>query len=190
MKYARNKSIMNAPPRPSLWQNFILCLTKKYADFSGKSSRREFWGFNLFLFLGAFFFSFMGTVITLASLPWKEFLSTDNQEVFYEIAQERFMYFIIIIQAVSFVFYLPFWSAIIRRLRDAGFHTAWGYGYMALGIASIIKWMVFDHFRYSMDGSMDTTALFLAVVRNVWFLLIVILACFPSRPELEKQPEQ
>lgn len=61
---------------------------------------------------------------------------------------------------------------------------------MALGIAGLIKWMVFDRFRYSMDGSMDTTTLFLAVVGNVWFLLIVILACFPSRPEPEKLPEQ
>ena len=74
------------------------------------------------------------------------------------------MYFIITMQVVFLAIYLPFWSAIIRRLRDAGFHTAWGYGYMALGIAGLIKWMVFDRFRYSMDGSMDTTTLFLAVV--------------------------
>ena len=185
-----NGKMMNAPTRPSLWQNFIQCLTKKYADFSGKSSRREFWGFNLFLFLGALFFSFAGTILTLASLPWKELLATDNQEVFHAIAQEHFMYFIITMQVVFLAIYLPFWSAIIRRLRDAGFHTAWGYGYMALGIAGLIKWMVFDRFRYSMDGSMDTTTLFLAVVGNVWFLLIVILACFPSRPEPEKLPEQ
>lgn len=31
------------PPLPL--ENFILCLTKKYAVFSGKSSAAEFWGF-------------------------------------------------------------------------------------------------------------------------------------------------
>ncbi len=64
-----------------------------------------------------------------------------------------------------------------------------GYGYMALGIAGLIKWMVFDRFRYSMDGSMDTTTLFLAVVK----CLVPAdrhSGLFPSRPEPEKLPEQ
>lgn len=34
-----------------MWALFINCITKKYADFSGRASRKEYWSFVLFLYI-------------------------------------------------------------------------------------------------------------------------------------------
>lgn len=184
-----NGTAMNAPTRPSLWQNFILCLTKKYIDFSGTASRREFWGFYLFLFIFTLIFTIAGIVMTLMTLPMEALRSTGDQAMTNEIIYAHFSTFITIVQLVFLVFCPASWSVIIRRLRDAGFPTAWGYIYMGAGILGIIKWSIFDRFQYPMGASLDYFTLFLAIAANVLNLLILILACFPSQPKPEKLPE-
>jgi len=37
-----------AKSEPSLWEYFVKCINKKYFQFKGRASRREFWGFCLF----------------------------------------------------------------------------------------------------------------------------------------------
>ncbi|MDR2000956.1 MAG: DUF805 domain-containing protein [Zoogloeaceae bacterium] len=42
----------------------LVCLTKKYADFSGRASRPEFWWFALFQFLLIFVLGFVSSVVS------------------------------------------------------------------------------------------------------------------------------
>lgn len=176
---------MNTPTRPSLWRYFILCLTKNYATFSGTASRREFWGFYLFLFIFSFVFGMAGGVIFALGLPWGELSGMQDPEQIQTIISSHMAPFILIVQIVTMVFYPPIWGVTIRRLRDAGFSTAWGYGYIALAVISIINWAVLDRFQY--EGGSITQ--FLGVLSSAYWLLLIILACFPSRPAEENTPE-
>lgn len=177
--------MMNTSTRPSLWQYFILCLTKKYADFSGSATRREFWGFNLFLFIFYFIFILCGVAIVMVSLPWNELMAAKDETALQTLMYARFSGFLLIVQMIPIVIYLPTWSVIIRRLRDAGFQTAWGYGYIVLTVFGILNWAILDRFQ----NSDSPLTLFLGAVSFIYWLLIIILACFPSRAAAESTPE-
>lgn len=176
---------MNPPTRPSLWKYFILCLTKNYATFSGTAPRREYWGFNLFMFLFAIIFGMVGAVIFAATLPWGELAGVQDPEQIQAILYPHLISFALIIQIIAMAFYLPVWSVTVRRLRDAGFSTAWGYGYIALGVINLLSWAALDRFQF--EGGPVTQ--FLGITSTVYSLLLIILACFPTQPAVENTPE-
>lgn len=176
---------MNTPTRPSLWKYFILCLTKNYCTFSGTAPRREFWGFYLFLYLFSFIFGMVGAVLFAMSLPWGELAGVHDPAQIQAILAPQIISFVLVVQLIMMVFYLPIWGVTIRRLRDAGFSTAWGYGYMAWAVIGLLNWAVIDRFQY--EGAPVTQ--FLGVISTAYWLLLLILACFPSRPAVENTPE-
>ena len=176
---------MSTPTRPSLWKYFILCLTKKYCAFSGTAPRREFWGFYLFLLLFSFVFGFAGGILFAISLPWGEVAGVQDPEQIQAILYPHIASFIHTVQIIMIVFYLPVWGVTIRRLRDAGFSTVWGYGYIALGVISLLNWAILDHFQY--EGG--TVTQFLGIISPAYWLLLIILACFPTRHAVENTPE-
>ena len=135
---------MDTTTRPSLWKYFILCLTKKYCAFSGTAPRREFWGFFLFMNLFSFIFSLVGGVIVAVTLPWGELAAMQDPEQMQAILFTRIASFFFITQIVLLVLYLPTLGVTIRRLRDAGFNTAWGYGYLGLGVIIFLNWAILD----------------------------------------------
>lgn len=188
---------MNATTRPSLWKYFILCLTKNYCAFSGTAPRREFWGFYLFLFLFSFIFGMVGAVFFAMSLPWGELAGVHDPAQIQAMLAPQITSFFLVVQIITVVFYLPTWGVTIRRLRDAGFSTAWGCGYIALAIIILLNWMialaiivllnwmVMNRFQY--EGGPVTQ--FLGVIFTAYWLLLIILACFPTRPAVENTPE-
>lgn len=176
---------MNTPTRPSLWKYFILCLTKKYAAFSGTAPRREFWGFYLFMFIFGIIFGMAGITIFAATLPWGELAGVQDSEQIQAILFPHIAAFVLAVQIVMMAFYLPTWSVTVRRLRDAGFSTAWGYGYIALAVINLISWAALDRFQF--EGGPVTQ--FLGITSTAYWLLIIILACFPTRPAMESTPE-
>lgn len=116
---------MYTTTRPSLWKYFILCLTKKYCAFSGTAPRREFWGFflfkPLFVFVGVF-------IVTVGLSAWVALAAMQAPEQMSVILFTQ----IALLEIALLVLYLPTLGVTIRRLRDAGFNTAWGYGYLGL----------------------------------------------------------
>lgn len=178
-------TVMNTSANPSLWRYFILCLTKKYADFSGSATRREFWGFNLFHFIFSLIFILGLGGVAMVSLPWNELTAANDLTALQTLIYYRLPSLIMIEQVIEIALYLPIWSVIIRRLRDAGFQTAWGYGYIALSVFGLLKWAILDRFQYS-DNSLTQL---LGIVLSVYWLLLTVLACFPSRTAAQSTPE-
>lgn len=176
---------MNTPTRPSLWKYFILCLTKNYCTFSGTAPRREFWGFYLFLYLFSFIFGMVGAVFFAMSLPRGELAGVHDPAQIQAMLAPQITSFVLVVQIIMIVFYLPIWGVTIRRLRDAGFSTAWGYGYIALTIIGLLNWIVMDRFQYE-SGPVTQ---FLGVISTAYWLLLIILACFPTRPAVQNTPE-
>ncbi len=176
---------MNTQTRPSLWKYFILCLTRNYCSFSGTAPRREFWGFYLFLYIFSLIFGIAAAVLFAAALPWGELKGVHDQAQMQAMLFPHIASFVLVVQIIIMAFYLPIWGVTIRRLRDAGFSTAWGYGYIALGIIGLLNWAILDRFQY--EGGPVTQ--FLGIISSAYWLLLIILACFPSRPAAEDTPE-
>ena len=153
---------MDTTTRPSLWKYFILCLTKKYCAFSGTAPRREFWGFFLFMNLFSFIFSLVGGVIVAVTLPWGELAAMQDPEQMQAILFIRIASFFFITQIVLLVLYLP-----------------------TLGVIIFLNWAILERFQY--PGG--TATQFLGIISTAYWLLLLILACFPTRPAVESTPE-
>lgn len=79
----------------------------------------------------------------------------------------------------------PLRSATIKRLRDAGFGTAWSYGDTSLRIIGLTNGAIPHHSRR--DG--ETIMKFPGIIANVYRLQRIIPASFPSRPAWRNMPE-
>lgn len=77
-----------------LWQEFLDCLQHKYAQFSGRARRREFWGFYLFSAIA-------GMILGIISQAGGILTS-------------------IIVWLVSLVLLIPSIAVQVRRLHDVG----------------------------------------------------------------------
>ncbi len=153
--------------RPSLWKNFTCCLTKKYWDFSGTASRHEFWGFLPFFYF-AILVAFSAAISVLFTIS-PPVVGEQNP------AMAVTIFGIFLIMAV--ISWPPCFGVYIRRLRDAGFSTSLGYINIVLEIGLMIAFI---------SGSMNV---FIFYFCAIYKLLLIILACFPTRPALGHTPE-
>lgn len=66
--FGRTAQAVSAPPpefgsRAGLWGEFLAAMTTRYADFSGRARRREYWAFMLFFFVVLIALSFAGVAL-------------------------------------------------------------------------------------------------------------------------------
>jgi uncharacterized membrane protein YhaH (DUF805 family) len=104
------------PAGASLWALFVRCVTEKYASFTGRATRREYWSFVLFSVLIQFGLGVAAAVLDRA---------TGNN------GPESVPVFFFIVVAIAILgLALPSIGVVVRRLHDVG-QTGWIY----LGIA-------------------------------------------------------
>ncbi len=96
---------------------FIDCLTKKYACFSGRARRKEYWLFVLFNFIVAFVVGFIGGVLAGAT------------------GVEAFAYLGAI---YNLAVLLPGFGVFVRRMHDIG-RSGWWW---LIAFIPIIGWIV------------------------------------------------
>ena len=96
---------------------FIDCLTKKYACFSGRARRQEYWLFVLFNFIAAFVVGFIGGVLAGAT------------------GVEAFAYLGAI---YNLAVRLPGFGVFVRRMHDIG-RSGWWW---LIAFIPIIGWIV------------------------------------------------
>ena len=107
--------------------NFIQSISTcmgKYATFSGRATRSEFWWFYLFTVLVNFGASFIGNFL---------FFSTFNP------------FFLYLPTIISLVFFLPGLAVSARRLHDIG-RSGWWFliTFTVIGIIVLIIWWATD----------------------------------------------
>ena len=100
---------------------FIDCLTKKYACFSGRARRQEFWLFFLFNFIAAFVVGFIGGVLAGAT------------------GVEAFAYLGAIYNLAVLI---PGFAVLFRRLHDTG-RSGWWWLIAFIPLIGIIVLIVF-----------------------------------------------
>ena len=120
-KLAKNKK-----RRPSLIEYFVRSVIKKFADCSGRASRREFWGTQIYL---TFFVQAIVFFLGIASLILPDLLYS--------------LLFIL----CSLVFFIPDFSVCIRRIHDLNLRGTF-YG------ALLILYFIFSCSYYMVERYM------------------------------------
>lgn len=136
----------------SLWRYFFLCFSERFATFSGRARRSEFWGFILFFYLFTqfvfawrepFFFWHIdvwpdGLYDLFAS--WKEYFLS------WEFLRSSFIIgsFSSLIRIICLI---PLLAVSVRRLHDIGY-SAW---YLLFGLIPFVGWVILIIF-FCMDS--------------------------------------
>ena len=107
----------------SVWSYFVRCITTKYADFSGRARRKEWWSFILFqtLILIAPMILFAATsAIGITSDPYAmEYLPKDpynTDYIYYLLTRNPFIWPMVI---VGLLLLVPLLAVTCRRFHDA-----------------------------------------------------------------------
>ena len=93
---------------------------RKYADFTGRASRSEFWFWHLFYFVTVFALELASMGSMFASIANQ---STDPASPLGTPSGGFFVFYLLMLGWV-FAIILPTYAVLVRRLRDAGFHWA------------------------------------------------------------------
>jgi uncharacterized membrane protein YhaH (DUF805 family) len=102
---------------------------KKYADFSGKARRKEFWLFNFIGFLGIVI-SWIDALLAISGTsPW----------------QTPFLTYIFI-----FAFFIPMIAVTVRRLHDTSRKGWWSLIYL-IPVIGQIRWLGLMCFRSNLE---------------------------------------
>ena len=110
---------------------------KRFRDFSGKSSRREFWTFFLGLMVVGIVFDF--AISGLYSINMEQALGGSSPNLLVPVWS---IPIILLMFPAMVLFFISQLATGVRRLRDAGFNPLWILlGLVPLGvIALIIMW--------------------------------------------------
>ena len=92
-------SPFDSESRRSLWDYFKSCFTEKYATFTGRARRREYWGFYLWYTI----------FLVILEIP-----------MLYQEESGDFGFFSILFFIFALAFFLPNLSVSVRRLHVSG----------------------------------------------------------------------
>ena len=116
-------------PEPSLWSYFVGCITKRFAQFSGRARRREFWGFVLFSFISRYLVQFLSSFILFPFIMsdvfeerlFDAYMSGGIIDMYGEIFRNPgFITSYGLLTLVSLFFLIPSLAVSVRRLHDIG----------------------------------------------------------------------
>jgi uncharacterized membrane protein YhaH (DUF805 family) len=133
-----------------MWKLYIECFTKKYFDFKGRASRREFWSFALFNFI---IFSII-LIIEVIAIGIHELRGTDPE--FVEKCGEIFE------KIVRFITFFPSIAITARRAHDINLR----YRFVLLS-------------QFSIVFVATLLVNFISKYSETFALIIVILAALP-----------
>ena len=109
--------------RLSCWEYFVQCVTAKYATFSGRATRKEYWGYQLFLFLFVLAFMVLNTLVAAIA-----------EAVGDDVVSVPLVLFYIIFLVGSLAIVVPSLAVTVRRLHDANY-SGW------LVLINLIPWI-------------------------------------------------
>ncbi len=132
----------------SLWEYFILCITKRFAQFSGRARRREFWGFFLFSLIFNYALQIISSVTLLPSalsdvldahldvIPSSIDLLGFYSELF---SHPAFLSAYGLSFLLQIVFLIPHLSVAVRRMHDIG-KSGW---FILISLIPVVGWIIF-----------------------------------------------
>ncbi len=165
-------------PRLTFGEAVKTCL-KKYADFTGRARRSEYWFFYLFYFLVVIVANFVFEILGLLGMP--KIIGTVGNLV------------------VTLGFMLPQYAVEFRRLHDTGRSGWWIGGYLLFGLVIAVQVVVLaiDYVQYGGDVSTmyeylteNVGALIGLLITGgiavVWNIALIVFCVLDSKPETNK----
>lgn len=113
-----------APIEPQIEKVNMFTAWKKYAQFSGRARRSEFWLWTLFVVLVNFVLGFLSGIFSVIS-PEIELVLDGLSTI------------------ASLAFLIPGWAVFCRRMHDTG-RSGWNWLWLLLPIIGIIIVLVFE----------------------------------------------
>jgi uncharacterized membrane protein YhaH (DUF805 family) len=98
----------------SLWGYFMRCMTSKYATFSGRARRKEFWSLQLFSML-----ILVGLAIVAAALAGSMQGASEEQ------TSVAAVILVLLFGVLVFASIIPNLAVFVRRLHDLGMSAGW-----------------------------------------------------------------
>lgn len=170
-------NVVREMPQLTFGEAVKTCL-KKYADFSGRARRSEYWFFYLFYILVVVVASFVFVILGLLGMP--KIIGTFGNLV------------------VTLGFILPQYAVMFRRLHDTGRSGWWIGGYLLFGlvVAAQVVFVALDYVQYGGMGMMcefvtENVGAFVGLLLTggiavVWNIALIVLCVLDSKPEANK----
>jgi len=109
---------------------------KRYADFRGRSRRKEYWMFMLFYWI----VSFVIMAVMFAGVPWS---SIDNPKASVEpVFGVLFIGGIVLFGLWYFATLIPALAVTVRRLHDRGMSGWWYAGLLIAGFIPLVNLLI------------------------------------------------
>lgn len=128
---------------PGFSRSLHHCLANNYCNFTGRTSRSDFWRFILLLFLAGIFFSvIMGFFLihSMQLMPRYPHVTASSLVPFI-MNMAIYAYFGILMSIIHGVVLVPFAAACVRRLHDTG-RSGW-WLFLSLTIVGLLPLFVF-----------------------------------------------
>ena len=165
----------------SEWSYFVRCITTKYADFSGRARRKEWWSFILFqtLILIAPMILFAATsAIGITSDPYAmEYLPKDpynTDYIYYLLTRNPFIWPMVI---VGLLLLVPLLAVTCRRFHDAE-------------ISNLLLWVVCELtilinivnlLALIEPGANAVVTIFNFILFSLIWLVVLVIALIPGK---------
>ncbi|MCI1987566.1 MAG: DUF805 domain-containing protein [Lactobacillus sp.] len=147
----------------------VVAFFANYVNFTGRSTRREYWWFQLWNYLFAVIV-YGGLLLTLFG-SWRQLLTGSTPELQGgQIAV--LLVLIVLLFVVSIGLFVPSLALAVRRYRDAGIH--WGV-FIAVQAVSFVAAM-------SLELVHGWPVIVLAVIVVVIWLVNFVITVLPSKP--------
>lgn len=170
-------NVVSEMPQLTFGEAVKTCL-KKYADFTGRARRSEYWFFYLFYILVVVVASFVFVILGLLGMP--KIIGTFGNLV------------------VALGFILPQYAVGFRRLHDTGRSGWWIGSYLLFGlvVAAQVVFVALDYVQYGGMGMMcefvtENVGAFVGLLLTggiavVWNIALIVLCVLDSKPEANK----
>lgn len=170
-------NVVSEMPQLTFGEAVKTCL-KKYADFTGRARRSEYWFFYLFYILVVVVASFVFVILGLLGMP--KIIGTFGNLV------------------VTLGFILPQYAVMFRRLHDTGRSGWWIGSYLLFGlvVAAQVVFVALDYVQYGGMGMMcefvtENVGAFVGLLLTggiavVWNIALIVLCVLDSKPEANK----
>ena len=119
---------------------WMLMPFRRYADFRGRSCRKEYWMFSLLLLI---VYAALGIAAVMVAAGLGVFSMTNEQDILVALTHQPVMWLIIGIAGIfSLAIIIPSISISVRRLHDLGYSGWWYLAYVIVTQIPFLNWVV------------------------------------------------
>ncbi len=117
---------------------------RRYADFSGRSCRREYWMFSLFLLA---VYVLLAAAAAAVVMGVGVFSMVDMEEITLALVHQPALWLIVGLTGLfSLVNFIPSIAIVVRRLHDLNRSGWWYLGYVLVSLVPYLQWLALAAF--------------------------------------------